>query len=73
VHWRELIDIPWIIFVVYWVIAGFRTRRAETKEPASSRYGVMVLLLIGYSLVFSERLRIGFAGERVVPARSQSL
>jgi protein-S-isoprenylcysteine O-methyltransferase Ste14 len=27
----------------------------------------MVLLLSGYSLVFSERLRIGFAGERVVP------
>lgn len=67
---HRFIDIPWIIFIVYWVISAFRTRRTESKEPASSRYRVMVVVWLGYTLIFLEKARIGFLGERVVPPSS---
>jgi protein-S-isoprenylcysteine O-methyltransferase Ste14 len=67
---HRFITIPWIIFVVYWVISAFYTRRTESKESASSRYQVMILVWLGYTLIFFEKVRIGFLDERVVPPSS---
>jgi protein-S-isoprenylcysteine O-methyltransferase Ste14 len=64
---RELIDIPWIVFAVYWAVAAMRTRPAEKKEAAGSRYSVMLLLLTGYGVIFlGEKLRIGVLREPIV-------
>ena len=70
VGWRELIGIPWIAFVAYWAIAAMRTRRAEKEEPATSRYGVVSLLAIGYALLFFEGTRVGVLGERIMSPSS---
>jgi protein-S-isoprenylcysteine O-methyltransferase Ste14 len=66
VTWRELIDIPWIIFVVYWAVAALRTRRAERRESAASRYSVMVLLWTGYTLIFFGEKGLGILNEPMV-------
>jgi protein-S-isoprenylcysteine O-methyltransferase Ste14 len=68
--WKYLIDVPWIVFIAYWAIAALRTRRTEKREHGFSRYSVMVVLLVGYALVFIEKARVGVLGERVAPARS---
>lgn len=66
VTWRELIDIPWIVFVVYWAVAALRTRRAERRESATSRYSVVVLLWTGYALIFFGEKGLGILNEPMV-------
>ena len=62
-----LIDVPWIVFLVYWVIAARKSRATQKREPFASRYGVMLLLVCGYFLLFSPRARIGFLRDRFLP------
>lgn len=65
--WRYLIDVPWIVLIAYWVIAALKTRRTERREQASSRYAVFLLLIVGYTLIFNEVVRVGFLGEHIIP------
>jgi protein-S-isoprenylcysteine O-methyltransferase Ste14 len=62
------LDLPWIAFLVYWIIKGAKTRETQRKEPVASRYGVMLILIVGYVLIFSTRAAIGVLGQRFVPA-----
>jgi protein-S-isoprenylcysteine O-methyltransferase Ste14 len=63
----NLIDIPWMAFVIYWAVKAAKTRETKAQEPLVSRYLVMLILLCGYSLVFSPRARIGFLAKPFVP------
>ena len=65
--WHFLIDIPWIVCIAVWVVGALKTRRTESKEPVSSRSLTLVLLILGYSLVFSNVAKFGFLGERFMP------
>jgi protein-S-isoprenylcysteine O-methyltransferase Ste14 len=62
-----LIDAAWITFLTVWVIAARKTRATQRREPAFSRYGIMVLLVAGYVLILSPKARIGFLGQRFLP------
>ena len=42
------LDLPWLVFVVYWLVKGLKTRQTRRKEPFASRYGVMLILILGY-------------------------
>jgi protein-S-isoprenylcysteine O-methyltransferase Ste14 len=64
--WRYLIGIPWIVFLVYWTIGAFKTRRTVRQEPFASRYGVLAMEITGFVLLFSEYADIGIFGERIV-------
>lgn len=65
---RNLIDVPWIVCVLFWIIGAFRTRRTESKEPVESRLGVIVLLIAGYGLLFNETVKVGFLGKSFLQA-----
>jgi protein-S-isoprenylcysteine O-methyltransferase Ste14 len=65
--WYYLIDLPWIICIAVWVAGALKTRRTASKEPISSRLVSLVLLILGYSLVFSNVGKFGFLGERFMP------
>jgi protein-S-isoprenylcysteine O-methyltransferase Ste14 len=65
--WRHLIEAPWIIFLAYWSIGAFKTRRTATQESFASRYGILFLEVLGFVLLFSEGAEIGFLGYRVIP------
>lgn len=64
--WRYLIDVPWIVFAVYWVVGAFKTRRTAKRESFGARYGVMALEVAGFYLLLSNDAGIGVLGQRVV-------
>ena len=64
---HRLIEIPWLIFVIYWAVGAIKTRRTATKESFASRYGILFLEIVGFVLLFSEEAEIGFLGSRVIP------
>jgi protein-S-isoprenylcysteine O-methyltransferase Ste14 len=66
VIWTNLIEVPWIVFVAYWAISAFRTRRTVRKESFASRYGVLVLEILGFVLLFSDAAEVGILGRRVM-------
>src|ERR1700731_5390587 len=65
--WRYLIEGPWIVFVAYWAVGALKTRRTERKESFSSRYGILVLEIAGFALLFMDEAEIGMLGQRVIP------
>ncbi len=65
--WKYLIEGPWIVFVVYWAVSALKTRHTERSEPFASRYGVLVLVIAGFVLLFSGEAGIGILGKKVFP------
>ena len=65
--WRSLILGPWIFFIAYWMAGALKTRRTVSQESFASRYGIVVLEVLGYFLLFSDWAEIGILGRRVVP------
>jgi len=64
---RALVEFPWIVFVIYWIIGAIRTRPTREKESFASRFAILVLEIAGYTVVFSSSTGIGFLGIRFVP------
>ncbi|SRR5258707_6408266 len=64
---RYLIEAPWIVFLVYWVITGLKTRTTVRQESASSRYGVLALEIAGFLLLFNQRAGIGVLAQHIFP------
>jgi protein-S-isoprenylcysteine O-methyltransferase Ste14 len=62
-----LIDLPWIVFVLYWAAAAFNTRVTQKRESSVSRCGVVLLLPCGYFLLFYPHIKLGILGKRFVP------
>jgi len=64
--WRYLIEGPWIVFVAYWAAGALKTRRTVSQESFVSRYGILLLEIIGFALLFSDAAEIGVLGHRVL-------
>jgi protein-S-isoprenylcysteine O-methyltransferase Ste14 len=64
---RVLIDIPWMVFVAYWLISALNTKRTKKKEAFAARYGIMFLEVVGFVFLFKASAGIGFLGRRVIP------
>jgi protein-S-isoprenylcysteine O-methyltransferase Ste14 len=64
---RFLVEFPWIVFVVYWIIGAMKTRATRDKEPFTSRSAVLLIEMLGYLLVFSASTAIGILGARFIP------
>jgi protein-S-isoprenylcysteine O-methyltransferase Ste14 len=65
-HWRYLIEAPWIVFIVYWAMGALKTRRTERTESFASRYGILLLVIAGFALLFMDEAEIGFLGYQVI-------
>lgn len=59
------VEAPWIVFVAYWIFAARNTQRTEKKEPFAWRYGIMLLVVLGFVLVFYGGADIGVLGHKV--------
>jgi len=68
---RLLVEAPWIAFVLYWIMGAIKTRPTREKESLVSRWGVLVLEIAGYLLIFSGSTGVGFLGNHVI-ARSMA-
>jgi protein-S-isoprenylcysteine O-methyltransferase Ste14 len=64
--WQYLIEVPWIVFVTYWVAGAFKTRKTVSQQSSASRYIMLALEIIGFVLLFSSRAGVGGLGQRIV-------
>jgi len=64
---RRLIQFPWLVFLVYWLVSALKTRSNVKEESFVSRYGVMLLVVSGYVLIFSEWAQMGILERRIIP------
>jgi protein-S-isoprenylcysteine O-methyltransferase Ste14 len=64
---RLLIQVPWIIFLIYWLIGAIKTRATREQESLASRLAILLIEIVGYLLIFHRSLGIGFLGGRFVP------
>jgi protein-S-isoprenylcysteine O-methyltransferase Ste14 len=65
--WRYLIEVPWIIFCVYWAVGALKTRRTISRESLTSRAGFLFLEISGFVLLFTSLGDFGILGQLVVP------
>jgi hypothetical protein len=64
---RLLVELPWIVFVVYWIIAGLKTRPTRSQEAFTSRYTILLIEVVGYALIFIRSTGIGILETRFMP------
>jgi protein-S-isoprenylcysteine O-methyltransferase Ste14 len=64
---RLLIQVPWIVFLIYWIISAIKTRATREQESLGSRLAILLIEIVGYLLIFHRSLGIGFLGRRFVP------
>jgi len=69
---RTLIELPWVVFIVYWIIGGLKTLAPREKEFFVSRSAVLLCEIVGYMLIFSGATGIGFLGARFMPRTTTS-
>jgi protein-S-isoprenylcysteine O-methyltransferase Ste14 len=63
--WTYLIQGPWVVFLAYWIIAARNTNRTERKEPFVWRYGVMLIEIAGFVILFDDQADIGVLGHKI--------
>jgi protein-S-isoprenylcysteine O-methyltransferase Ste14 len=63
-----LVQLPWVIFLVVWFIAAFKTRASQKTESSPSRIAVMLLMVSGYYCLFVRSLPIALLHKRFVPS-----
>jgi len=61
------ITIPWIIFLVYWLVSALKTNRASRRESHVSRYSIMLMLVAGYLFLFRSEVGFGLLGRHFLP------
>jgi protein-S-isoprenylcysteine O-methyltransferase Ste14 len=61
------ITVPWIAFGTYWAISALRTRATVRRESFVARYGVMLIEVVGFTLLFNGDFDIGPLGRHFVP------
>jgi len=64
---RLPVEVPWIIFVIYWLLSALNTKRARSRESFLSRYGILLIEVSGFVLLFREDAGIGVLGRRLFP------
>ncbi len=59
-----LVEVPWIVFVLYWIVSAIRTRDTVQTESFASRYAILLIEIAGFVLLFRHSAGVGFLGER---------
>jgi protein-S-isoprenylcysteine O-methyltransferase Ste14 len=59
-----LVEVPWIVFLLYWIVSAIRTRETVQRESFASRYAILLIEIAGFVLLFRHSAGVGFLGER---------
>jgi protein-S-isoprenylcysteine O-methyltransferase Ste14 len=59
-----LVEVPWIVFVLYWIVSAIRTRDTLQTESFASRYAILLIEVAGFVLLFRHSAGIGFLGNQ---------
>jgi protein-S-isoprenylcysteine O-methyltransferase Ste14 len=63
----EILGHVWAIFGLYWVVAGAKSKAAQTREPHLYRLIRLGILATVFLLLFWSRASIGILGRRFLP------
>jgi protein-S-isoprenylcysteine O-methyltransferase Ste14 len=63
-----ILGYTWAAFGVYWLAAARVAKAAQIGESPFYRVARVVILMIAFTLLFSERIAVGFLGQRFVSA-----
>jgi protein-S-isoprenylcysteine O-methyltransferase Ste14 len=59
-----LVEVPWVVFVLYWIVSAIRTRDTVQTESFASRYAILLIEIAGFVLLFRHAAGIGFLRRR---------
>lgn len=62
-----IIQICWLVFLVYWIVAAFSVNRIRSREPAAQRLGYLLLIVISLILFNADPRYFGPLNLRFVP------
>jgi protein-S-isoprenylcysteine O-methyltransferase Ste14 len=62
-----LIDVPWIIFLAYWLVASLSAKKIERHEPPGEKLFRIVVSLAGFVLLYNNDPRFGILNRRFLP------
>jgi protein-S-isoprenylcysteine O-methyltransferase Ste14 len=65
--WKYLIEGPWFVCMAYWAVAAAKTNRTKRKESFAWRYGIVLLEVLGFTLVFDGDADVGVLGRKIFP------
>ena len=60
------ISLPWLIFLVYWIVASFRVNKMERQEPQGEKLVRILLAVVGWYLLSKNDPRFGVLNLRFV-------
>ena len=66
-NWGYLIEVPWIVFAVYWAISALKTRRTIRSESFGSRLSLSLMTAAAFILIFSDRTHSGVLDRHIFP------
>jgi protein-S-isoprenylcysteine O-methyltransferase Ste14 len=69
---RSAIDVLWIVFFAYWIIAAFNVNRMRSREPAAKRLLYLLLIVAAIVLLASDAAVLNTLNGRFLP-RSHGL
>lgn len=59
--------VPWIVFGGYWLVSAFKTRATVRRESFVARYGVMLIEVVGFTMLFNGDFDIGPLRQHFLP------
>ncbi len=59
--------IAWYAFGAYWLLTWLRVKRTKVRETSFDRLITVAVVVIGYNLLFTQWVRVGFLRARFVP------
>lgn len=65
----NLIRLPWLIFLVYWIAASFRVNKMEREEAQGEKLLRIVIAIVGWYLLSTNDPRFGVLNERFIGFR----
>lgn len=64
--WLHLAGLAWIVFLVYWFVSVLKSKNVKRREPSVERMVYLGFMVVAYSLMFNDRLGVGWLGRRFV-------
>ncbi|MFZ1156488.1 MAG: isoprenylcysteine carboxylmethyltransferase family protein [Candidatus Sulfotelmatobacter sp.] len=55
---------PWYGLGIYWLVAAFRVKSTQSREPLAARIFTLAVVGFAFALLFSHYFQAGFLGER---------
>jgi protein-S-isoprenylcysteine O-methyltransferase Ste14 len=63
-----LIDVPWLVFVGYWLLASLRVNRIERHEPGGEKLLRIGVSVAAFVLLYNNDPRFGILNRRFLPS-----